>query len=46
MNMASDTKRQNVGNKVPVALPKGEPAQPVPSLISQDVSLQLAIGSR
>ncbi|KIW90536.1 uncharacterized protein Z519_09183 [Cladophialophora bantiana CBS 173.52] len=43
--MATDTRRQNAG-RVPVALPKGEPAQPAASSVSQDVSLQLAIGSR
>jgi len=44
--MAADTKRQNAGTRVPVALPKGEPSQPAPSSVSQDVSLQQAIGSR
>ncbi len=45
--MASDTKRQNAGARVPVALPKGEAAaQPATSLVSLDVSLQQAIGSR
>ncbi|KIX05849.1 uncharacterized protein Z518_03822 [Rhinocladiella mackenziei CBS 650.93] len=44
--MASDTKRQNAGARVPVALPKGEPTQPAASSVSQDISLQQAIGSR
>ncbi|EXJ64665.1 hypothetical protein A1O7_01003 [Cladophialophora yegresii CBS 114405] len=44
--MAADTKRQNAGTRVPVALPKGEPSQPAASSVSQDVSLQQAIGSR
>ncbi|KIY01597.1 uncharacterized protein Z520_03149 [Fonsecaea multimorphosa CBS 102226] len=45
--MAADTRRQNnAGTRVPVALPKGEPTQPAASSVSQDVSLQSAIGSR
>ncbi|OAP56330.1 hypothetical protein AYL99_09509 [Fonsecaea erecta] len=45
--MAADTRRQNAGTRVPVALPKGEPSQPAASSsVSQDISLQLAIGSR
>lgn len=46
--MASETKRPNVNaNKVPIALPKAETSQPAnANLMSQDASLQLAIGSR
>jgi len=44
--MAADAKRQNAGTKVPVALPKGEPAQPAASSVSLDEALKLAIGSR
>ncbi|KAH0840952.1 hypothetical protein FOPE_06493 [Fonsecaea pedrosoi] len=44
--MMADGRRQNAGTRVPVALPKGEQTQPAASSVSQDVSLQLAIGSR
>ncbi|KAK7895157.1 hypothetical protein LTR67_005897 [Exophiala xenobiotica] len=44
--MATDAKRQNAGAKVPVALPKGEPAQPAASSVPLDISLQQAIGSK
>lgn len=47
-NMASDSKRASTSaNKVPIALPKAESVQPTSAnLVSQDVSLQLAVGSR
>ncbi|EXJ95246.1 hypothetical protein A1O1_00366 [Capronia coronata CBS 617.96] len=44
--MAADTKRQNTGARVPVALPKAEAAQPIASSVSLEVGLQQAIGSR
>ncbi|KAG9788062.1 hypothetical protein ABEF93_000351 [Exophiala dermatitidis] len=43
--MASETKRPSAGARVPVALPKSEPAQ-TPATVSLDVGLQQAIGSR
>ncbi|KIW15817.1 hypothetical protein PV08_05867 [Exophiala spinifera] len=44
--MATDSKRQNAGAKVPVALPKGEPTQPAASPVPLDMALQQVIGSR
>ena len=44
--MASDTKRQNSGARVAVALPKADAAATGSQTVSLDIALQQAIGSR
>jgi hypothetical protein len=46
MRMASETKRQNVGNKTPIALPNSAPTQPVANTVSLEAALSGAIGAR
>lgn len=46
MRMASETKRQNVGNKTPVALPTSTPMQLVANTVSLEAALSGAIGAR
>jgi hypothetical protein len=45
MRMASEPKRQNVGNKTPVALPNSTPMHPVTNTVSLEAALSGAIGA-
>jgi hypothetical protein len=44
--MASETKRQNVVSKTPVALPNSTPTQLVAHTVSLETALSGAIGAR
>lgn len=46
MTMATEGKRQNAGNKTPVAVPNSAPTQPAAVTVSLEAALSGAVGAR